>query len=441
MTSALNKVLGARGSLKGQLLRGGIGNGVLKISYLLIQFIVTVLLARSLSPSGFGEYAFALAVVQLAVVISQFGFPNYLVKCVAVYKSKADWGRFRGVVSFANIFVVVLSILVGLALWSDTAVLEGYFLSLDDKVVFPLVVLVVLLSVLGNLSAVLRGFGFVVKGNISEQLVRPAVLLIAVALVVSLKGISPAEALWINVVATLISIAVGLSYVRRDVLPAVPSHTKKLEAGYWTKSSLAFLLLAGAQVVNHQADLLMLGLLTTNESVGLYRVSVQLVDGLGVLFFAISVAIGPKIAALYASGDWHSVKTILRVSHRVAVGLMVLPCALLIYFSAEVIRLAFGAGYELAATSLSILLFGKVVYAGFAFSGLALSMTAWARAAALITGFAVAVNVILNLVLIPIYGIEGAAVATAFSSVLANLLGVYWLKRRLGDNVSAYGLG
>jgi O-antigen/teichoic acid export membrane protein len=42
------------------------------------------------------------------------------------------------------------------------------------------------------------------------------------------------------------------------------------------------------------------------------------------------------------------------------------------------------------------------------------------------------INVILNLLLIPNYGINGAAIASLVSNIVINLLCVYYIKKKLG---------
>ncbi|MCK6399190.1 flippase [Thauera aminoaromatica] len=432
----LRKVLGTSDSLKGQLLRGGLGNGVLKIAYIITQFAIGVILARALSPDGYGKYAYALAVVQLLVVVSQFGFPNYLVKSVAEYRHEKKWGLNRGLLATATAVTLLLSTFIALLLFFDYKSWGLRLSGLDSSLFWPSLLLIPLLALVANYSGVLRGYGLLVKGNVPDQLVRPVSLLCFVGVLVLGESASPGIALWMNVAATSIALLMSGLLVQWHILK--PFYGAKIEwdVNNWVRSSSAFLLLAGAQVINHQADMVMLGLMAAERDVGLYRVTVQVVDGLGVVFFAISVAIAPKLAALRAQDEWPKIGKILKASHRIGFALLLAPSVFILYFSRPLLAIVFGADYAAASSSLSILVMGKLSYALFAFSGLALSMIGWANVAAALTGVAVVLNICLNFILIPVYGIEGAAFATAASSVFANVAGAVWLWRKTGMNVS-----
>lgn len=436
MLQVLRKILGSSDSLKGQLLRGGLGNGVLKIAYLITQFAVGIILARALSPDGYGKYAYALAVVQLLVVVSQFGFPNYLVKSVAEYKHEKKWGHNRGLLATATAVTLLLSTLIALLLFLDYKSCALRLSGLDSSLFWPSLLLVPLLALVANYSGVLRGYGLLVKGNVPDQLVRPVSLLLFVGILVLGGSVSPGIALWLNVAATSIALLMSGALVQWHILRPFYGVKPEWDVNNWIRSSSAFLLLAGAQVINHQADMVMLGLMAAERDVGLYRVTVQVVDGLGVVFFAISVAIAPKLAALRAQDEWQKIGKVLKASHRIGFALLLAPSVFILYFSRPLLVLVFGADYAEASSSLSILVMGKLSYALFAFSGLALSMIGWANVAAALTSVAVVLNICLNFILIPVYGIEGAAFATAASSVFANVAGAVWIWRKTRLNVS-----
>lgn len=80
------------------------------------------------------------------------------------------------------------------------------------------------------------------------------------------------------------------------------------------------------------------------------------------------------------------------------------------------------------------------MYAGFAYSGLALGMIGKAKVAAVVTFFVIFLNVTLNYIFIPLYGAAGASFATAVSSVAVNAVSVFVIYRSLGVNVSAFSL-
>ena len=88
---------------------------------------------------------------------------------------------------------------------------------------------------------------------------------------------------------------------------------------------------------------------------------------------------------------------------------------------------------------MSILALGKIAYATVGFAGLALSMMGRAGVAAVITLGTAALSALLALVLIPIYGMTGAAIAATTGQLLVNFGSVIWIRKVYGRDLSAFG--
>lgn len=92
------------------LIKASIGSAGLRVTSMLLSFLVGVLLARNLGPSGYGIYALVMAIIALLTVPTEFGLPSLVTREVAVARAEKDWGRIRGVLSWANTVVAILSL-------------------------------------------------------------------------------------------------------------------------------------------------------------------------------------------------------------------------------------------------------------------------------------------------------------------------------------------
>ena len=104
----------------------------------------------------------------------------------------------------------------------------------------------------------------------------------------------------------------------------------------------------------------------------------------------------------------------------------------MVFFGRWFLLLVFGHEFTQGAAVLAILSIGLLMNALGGAAGLILEMSAYAKDTARWMGLAAAVNVLLNRLLIPRWGVEGVAVATAISLILQNSLLVIWVQRRLG---------
>jgi O-antigen/teichoic acid export membrane protein len=431
------RLFGAGRGLRSQLLRASAGSLSLKATYVALNLLTSLILARHLGPAGFGVYAFALAVVALLGIPSQLGVPSLFVRLGAVYRAEQNYGLLRGLFRSGAWLVTCATTLA--ALLAAGAVV--YLRPASAEVPAGTLILALwLLPVVGMLAAygsAVRGLGNVVLGLVPENLLRPAFVLCGLFAVTHVANLTARSALIANAGATSLALLISWLLLRRIAPPemrAAKAVTRTLD---WTRAAVPFMLLAGVQVINYQTDILMLGLISGQTEVGLYRVAVQVSDGMGMILIAVTSVITPHLARLHAFGDWAAIQKILVYSHRAGV-IVLLPIALaVIVFGERLLAVAFGAEFAGAADPLTILALGKVAFALVGFSGVALSMFGQAGLASVLSAAMAAGNIGLNALLIPIMGMEGAAYATVISAVSMNVLLAIWIRKKFGINPTA----
>jgi O-antigen/teichoic acid export membrane protein len=426
--------------LRAQVLRGGIGSFGIKSAYILIQFAVGVVLARFLGPESLGVYAFTIALVSVLVILAQCGFPSSLVRFVAIARSDATGNEIRRLIFAAGFIVSFLSLLLiavsALLLSAAKDSLDREFRSALTIALF----LVPLLALNATAAGAIRGLGHIIKAQAPDEIVKPMVFLGLLILLYWWGGmLTPQRALLFHVFAATGGLSLAIWLLVGLVPRPFAGRISEARISGNLQRSLPFLLLAGAQVINSQADILMLGVMIGREHVGQYRVALQVAEGLGVVLFSISVVIAPHIARLHALRDWQRLRPLLVYSHRAGTIIMLVFGVPVAIWSAQVIQLVFGSAYLPATNSLSILVLAKIAYATIGFAGLTISMFGRPGVATILTLATIAMNVSLNFALIPRFGIEGAAAATAASQFVVNLFAVAWLRREYALNVSALG--
>lgn len=428
------------GGVKGQLLRGGVGSLAIKFGYVALQLTNSILLARLLQPEGYGVYSYVLALAGILAIPGHLGFPNYLVRTVAVYRERGDVSLLRGLVIRSLQIVGAASL--GVAAVASLVILVSNAESRDfGRPALLAGMLLLPLYALGEaISGALRGLGHVLIGQVPEQLLRP---LLFGGLLLTAEFITPTlaaeHAILANVCSAFLTVFCGLALLWSAVKNAVGQSPPQMATRKWLLGALPFSLLAAAQLLNHHTDVIMIGHMLGDRSVGLYRVAAQVGDGLNMVLMAITVVIAPHLATFHSRGDWFSIQRLLVSAHRLGVGLIV-PIVLVLMFGNQLlIKFAFGEAYLDAAKSLLILAIGKIFYATVGFSGIALSMIGRAGIATGGNLLVTALNVALNYMLIPLYGIEGAALATAISAFVVNALLALWIRVKYHRSITAIG--
>ena len=184
-------------------------------------------------------------------------------------------------------------------------------------------------------------------------------------------------------------------------------------------------------VVNTQTDVVLLGFLSSDADVGCYRVAIQLASLLLFLLVLWNAIVAARFAQLYAANDRHQLQELVSLSSLVVTTWAVGVYLLFAVAGRSLITMLFGTEYEGAYVPLMILGAGQLVNAAAGPVGLLLTMTGHEREALKGVAAAAIANIALNLVLIPWFGIQGAATAAALSLVIWNMLLLRSVRRHL----------
>lgn len=157
-----------------------------------------------------------------------------------------------------------------------------------------------------------------------------------------------------------------------------------------------------------------------DEMVAYYAITMKLVSVLFMINNSVYISVSLKIAQLYTDNNKKELVKTLKQSSRIIV-LFTLPVVLLVCFFSENILYFFGENYILGKQALLILMAGQLCASFFGVSAIYLNMTGRQHIFQIVLLFAVLVNLVLNVLLIPIYSITGAAIAFVSSLLFWNV--------------------
>ncbi|MFB1490693.1 MULTISPECIES: flippase [unclassified Thiocapsa] len=444
LSARLSASIGSSTSLRGRLVRGGFGSLALKLGSTALGFLLAIFLARTLGPEGYGVYAFVLAIVSLLAIPTQFGLPQLVVRETAKSQAAEQWGRMRGLWRWSTLAVWLFSslvvVLAFVGLW-----LFGERLNELTRSTLVFGLLLVPLIALGDLrGAALRGLRHVVAGQLPEAIFRPGLLMVfclVVLLTAPNEPLTAATAMSLHALASAIAFALGawlLWRARPTELTTRP--TPDYAARAWTISAWPLALTAGLQVINAQSGVLLLGLFATPDAVGVYKVAVAvgmlIAFGLG----AVNLVVMPYFARLYIQSDRVRLQRLVTQSSQAILALAVPVTLVFVLFGERFLTLTFGPDYAAGHTALSILAVGQLVNASMGSVGILLNMTGHERDTLRGVAIAAVANVLLGFVLIPLLGLAGAALSTAATQIIWNLLLRRAVWRRIQIETMAFGM-
>ena len=431
----LRKLWGGQGSLRQHLAQAAAGSAALALSSKLLMLLTSVLLARWMGAADYGVYATAMALVLLLTVPTGLGLPTLVVRLLASYGVHQQWGLMRGLLVRGNQAVLgaslVMALIAGAVIWG-----LGDQLGFAHTAVYVLAMALIPLTALGAMrSATLRGLHHVVLGQLPENLVMPG-LFVALLAAWSATGsaLSPQAAVGLRLGAVSVAFSVGAWLLLRRLPSQVRHATPRYDMTNWARAAGPLLFLGGMSIINTQTDVLMLAAMQGAEAAGIYQAAARGAELVAFSLVVVNMAIQPTISRLYAAGEMQKLQRVITTAARVTVALA-LPAALMLsLFGRPILGLVFGNEFERGALCLAILCGAQVINAGAGSVGQILNMTGHEKDAALGLALGAFTNIVLNVVLVPLWDIEGAALATGMSLVVWNL----FLVTRVWKQLSLY---
>jgi len=430
---------GKEDSLKNRLIKGAAGSFGLKIAHTGLALVTSVVLARLLGTEGFGIYSYAMAWTTLLSIPATLGLDKLLVREVAIYQTQSAWNLMRGLLRLSN--QVVLLVSIGLAL---TAAGVAWVLGTgaNPQMLQALCIALISLPITSLRSlrlTVMKGLHQVVIGQLPEMLLAPVLFIALTGCLYWFIG-DDFTVLWvvgIKVVTIAITFVIGAVLLSRILPSEVKKVTPKYQLRSWMRSALPFMFLGGMQIINSRTDILMLGAIKGAEAVGIYVVVNRGVQLITFILMAVNNVLSPTIASLYAKGNMEQLQQVMTKSTRVVFLVSLLITGSLIGFGYWFLLL-FGSDFTQGQNALTILSIGQLVNASAGSVALLLIMTGHENYTTISFAASAAFNIILNAVLIPHWGIEGAATATASSMIIWNILSLIWVQKKLGINSTVF---
>ena len=393
-------------------------------------FGFNVLLARLLGAEGAGVYYLALTCTTIATVFGRLGLDNALLRYVAAASATGDWdqvaGVYRQAVRIAGMASGAASFLLFvLAPWIAASIFREPALAAPLRVMAFAVIPASLVNLQAeSLKAVRRaGLATFLQGA------APSVFCLLLLSALWTKAGEPAQVALIYTVSMFGVFGLGIWFWSRSA-PEARGRRGYFEGQRLMTTALPLLWISSMNLLMSFTDTIMLGIWTETQQVGLYNVAARIALLTTFILVAVNTMVAPKFAAFYEREDRSALGRIARQSATIAT-LFALPALIiLIVWPAPVLSI-FGAEFMAASTTLTILAVGQFINVATGSVGYLLMMTGHERIMRNNLIFSALLNVALNWRLIPMYGIRGAAAATALSLITMNLVSMALVYRKL----------
>lgn len=419
----------ARAQDASTLARGGALNLVGMLLYGALNFALVIIVTRKLGAAGAGAFLEAVALYSIlsksALLGADLGLLRFVSRLRGLHRTHEIASTFR----VALVPVAVIGTVFGAAVFlaaSPLSHLLSHGVGRSDLTTYLRVMapFVPVGAVYLALESATRGFGTMVPSVAIERIGRPALqpVLMLAALAAGLGSAAIALS-WIapTVVALVPMAAWTVVLVRRTEGTsgqARAEHNTSLAREFWRFSSPRAL--GGIfQVAIIWLDALLIGALASTREAGIYAATTRWLIVGSFAALAITQAVGHQISFVLARHEQTRAKHLFAVSTGWLI-LVSFPAYLTVMVFAPLLLRAFGRGFGEGVDALVILGAANLFAGGCGAVDVVLQMAGKSSLSLMDNAVALAANVVLNLFLVPRYGIVGAAVAWAVSLVITN---------------------
>lgn len=391
---------------------------IFKIMSALLAYPTAILLARQLGSEGFGIYGFVIALVGLMIYPIVLGQDQLVVRQAALVKEHYQKLTHFPLVSFSLKFIWAVSIAVSLIITVLIIIYPTIFSIYTDTILFGVWILP-FFSIRRIYTSLLRVLDKPVLAIFPESFVQPLVVfcLLIFSLFLFEKNITPQIAIIFQLSAYAISMLLVCVFCRnKQVSPkASLPFVESIKKTTWIKAGLIMALMATAEGFAMYIDRFMLGIFRPVEEVGVYLVAARNTGFVLFLESAFLLVTMPIIAKRYSKKE--NINELIAVQS-LAVFLFTGVFFLFFFFYGEWLVALFGESFEDSYFPMLILAGAYFIGSFFGAGPHMLMMIGYEKISSNILLGSTILNVCLNLVLIPLYGVIGAAIATFISELV-----------------------
>ncbi len=411
--------LSERSNGSSKILRGSF---LMMISYLFFRvggYLYRFILSRMLGPDGYGLVGLTTPFQGIFQVLSAGGFPPAISKFVAQHNAVDEKDMARQVILTSLKFMMVAGTLFGILIFFSADWIANFYFH-KPAMVYPLqaVALITPFSVIvGAMRGAFQGvykMELVVVSRAVEQ-----VFMIGMAVVLVSIGFYAAGAVLGTAFGFIASSAVSLILLKKYVWALFPKPSTKISLKdelILLKTLLVFsipvAITALSEMAIYDVGPLVIGRYLPAHDAGYYTTADPIARLPLIISLSVAAVILPAASEAASLKDHKLLENYITQSYRYVL-LLVLPlCVGIAAFAQPLLGLLFGQDYILGAPALSILVVGMTFYTLFMVSSSIVQGIGHPRLPMIILIIGTVINIVLNFLMVPVYGIIGAAIAT-----------------------------
>lgn len=405
-------------------------NAAFKLLNILFPLITFPYVARIISVDGIGKVNYTLAIIEYFILISQFGIPTYAIRECAKYRDdKVKLSKTVQEILLINVIMIVLSYAM-------------FFGMLDIKAFHNYKTLLLIMSI--NIITTNLGVEWFYQAIEEYKIITVRNLLVKIVSIILIFTLIKNESDYI-LYGLIIVISTALGYLLNFYQLRKYIHPLKRFSNYNIKKHIKPILVLFAMAftisIYLNLDKVMLGLMSGDKAVGIYTASNKMVKMVLALVTALSTVMLPRMSYYIDKGLKDEINNLIKksldfifmISIPSTIGIVMLSKQLILFFA--------GNDFTEAIFTLKILSPIIIAIALSNLTGIQILMAHGKERLVLVsTIFGAVINLLLNLILIPMFQQNGAAIATLIAEIAVTLIQFKFSFSYIKSNIKIYNI-
>lgn len=402
--------------------KGGSISFVGRIFEYSVRFIFSILVARAIGSELYGLYTLGLTIVPILSMLALLGLQTGVVAYLAPAIREKDDKRIWEIIQVCAGIPAILSLLfgAGLFLFAETVAVQGF----HDSRLIPLLQIVSVSIPLDAISFIAYQIIISYKkpqySVLANNMVLPLAKLVFTMGFLAV-GMGVSGIILAHVIASFIGLVLIIYYVNSLFALNRPLTPSKQLAAQLLRYSLPVHLGWVFNTIRGTLETLVLGFVGLISGVGVFAVASRLSTLGTMLFLSVGNISTPIIAEFHNRGETGKLKRLYQTTTKWIL-MFNLPLFLTFVFFSKPLLSIFGGDFTNGTTALIVLAIGNLVYTGTGIGANILDMTNHTKYNSINSIILVFVTITSDLLLIPRWGVIGAAAAASFSTVIVNVV-------------------
>ncbi|MBT3759522.1 MAG: flippase [Candidatus Marinimicrobia bacterium] len=394
-----------------------------------LSFILNIYVARTLGVNDTGIFFLVITIIFVTASLGRFGLDNVVIRKISSFSSEKKWREVKSVFKGSMVISMILTAIFSLLLyifseWISITIFKKPELVSSLK---WMTIRIIPIAVISIVAESLKGLKKIASSQLIFNIGLPLVSIITLVLIPSYHNLHGLVTIW-NLSAIIVMIVSVIIWVRTTnkyiSTNSSPDYKILITSGY-----PLFVVMALNMIITWSSTIF-LGVFSENTDVGIFNVAVRTANLMNFLLVSVNAIAAPRFAELYHSRNFKLLKLTAQDTTKLMFWLSLPVFVLVMLFSSEIMGL-FGSQFRSGGTILTILIISQFINVSTGSVGYLLIMSGQEKLLRNNIIFVAILNTILNIFLIPKYGIYGAVISSSGSLIIQNIISLFIVRVKL----------